>query len=153
MELSPALNARRKSPLSPKTMVVGGLAFFALCSCILVPQLNWTRWSGNLRAFDELSRDSTLCGVGLYRTPWWTIGDYAHLHQNVPIVLLEDVREVEEQWGSFNAVLVRGTLSDSSHTFALEGCWNGVCLYRRPGPCSPPRAESEINSVLRLNRW
>jgi len=153
MELRPALNARRKSPLSPRTIVAGGFACFALSSCILVPQLDWSRWSGNLLAFDDLSRDSTLCGVGIYRIPWWTLGDYAHLHQNVPIILLGEVHEVEEQWSSFNAVLVPGTLADSSHTFTLAGCWDDICVYRRPGPCAPPRANSEINTVLRLNGW
>jgi hypothetical protein len=153
MELSPALNARRKSPLSPRTIAAGGLAFFALSSCVLVPQMNWSQGSGNLLAFDELSRDSTLCGVGIYRVPWWSLGDYSHLHQNVPIILLGEVHEVEEQWSSFNAVLVPGTLTDPSHTFSLVRCWGGACLYHRPGPCAPPRADSEINAVLRLNDW
>jgi hypothetical protein len=153
MELIPAFNTRRKSPLSPRTIVAGGLAFFALSSCLLVSQFDWSRWSGNLRAFDELSRDSTLCGVGIYRIPWWSIGDYAHLHQNVPIILLDEVHEVAEQWGSFNVVLIRGTLSDPSHTFTLAGCWNGVCMYRRLGPCQPPRADNEINEVLQRNGW
>jgi phosphatidylinositol glycan class B len=73
MELTPALNNRRKSPLSPRTIVAGGLAFLALISCLLVPQMDWSRWSGNLIAFDRLSRDSTLCGVGVYRIAWWKL--------------------------------------------------------------------------------
>ena len=67
MELAPVFNARRRSPLSPRTIVVGGLAFLALCSCLLVSQFDWSRRSGCLVAFDQLSRDSTLCGVGVYR--------------------------------------------------------------------------------------
>jgi len=153
MELAPAFNNRRRSPLSPRTMVGGGLAFLALSSCLLVSQFNWSQRSGCLIAFDQLSRDSTLCGVGVYRIPWWSIGGYAHLHQNVPIVLLGEVPELEEQSASFNAVLLAGTLTDPSHTFELAGCWNGICLYRRPGPCAPPRADNEINSVLRRAGW
>jgi hypothetical protein len=149
MELAPAFNARRRSPLSPGTMVGGSLAFLALISCLLVSQFDWSRRSGGLLAFDRLSRDSTLCGVGVCRIPWWSIGDYAHLHQNVPILLLEDVHELQEQWASFNAVLVPGTLTDPSHTFRLVKCWNGVCVYHRSGPCAPPGADYEINSVLR----
>jgi hypothetical protein len=149
MELAPAFNARRRLPLSPGTMVGGSLAFLALISCLLVSQFDWSRRSGCLLAFDRLSRDSTLCGVGVCRIPWWSIGDYAHLHQNVPIVLLEDVHELQEQSASFNAVLVPGTLTDPSHTFRLVRCWNGVCVYQRSGPCTPPGADYEINSVLR----
>jgi hypothetical protein len=153
IELAPAFNSRRRSPLAPRTMVGGGLAFLALSSCLLVSQFNWSQRSGCLIAFDQLSRDSTLCGVGVFKIPWWSLGGYAHLHQNVPIVLLGEAPELEEQLTSFNAVLVPGTLTDPSHTLALAGCWNGVCLYRRPGPCAPPRADNEINSVLRRNGW
>ena len=153
LELAPAFNSRRKSPLAPRTMVGGGLAFLALSSCLLVSQFNWSQRSGCLIAFDQLSCDSTLCGVGVFKIPWWSLGGYAHLHQNVPIVLLGEAPELEEQLTSFNAVLVPGTLTDPSHTLALAGCWNGVCLYRRPGPCAPPRADTEINSVLRRNGW
>ena len=153
LELAPAFNSRRRSPLAPRTMVGGGLAFLALSSCLLVSQFNWSQRSGCLIAFDQLSRDSTLCGVGVFKIPWWSLGGYAHLHQNVPIVLLREAPELGERLTSFNAVLVPGTLTDPSHTLALAGCWNGVCLYRRPGPCAPPRADNEINSVLRRNGW
>jgi phosphatidylinositol glycan class B len=153
IELAPAFNSRRRSPLAPRTMVGGGLAFLALSSCLLVSQFNWSQRSGCLIAFDQLSRDSTLCGVGVFKIPWWSLGGYAHLHQNVPIVLHGEAPELKEQLTSFNAVLVHGTLTDPSHTLALAGCWNGVCLYRRPGPCAPPRADNEINSVLRRNGW
>jgi len=153
VELVPAFNTRRKSPLSSRKIVGGGLTFLALSCCLLIPQLNWSRGSGSVVAFDQLSGDSTVCGLGVYHIPWWTIGDYAHLHRNVPILLLGEVRQLEEQSTSFNAVLVPGTLTDPSHTFALAGCWNTVCVYRRPGPCTPPRADYEINSVLRRNGW
>jgi len=149
MEVAPAFNTRRKSPLPPRMIVGGGLAFFALCSCLLVSEFDWSRRCGGLLAFDQLSRESTLCGVGVYRIPWWSIGEYAHLHQNVPIILLEEVHELEEQAASFNAVLVPGTMVDPRHVFELVGCWNGICVYRRPGPCAPPRADYEINAVLR----
>jgi hypothetical protein len=149
MELAPVFNTWRKSPLSPRMIVGGGLAFLTLSSCLLAPEFDWSRRAGFLVAFDRLSGDSTLCGVGLFRIPWWTIGGYAHLHQNVPIILFGEVHELEEQAASFNAVLVPGTLTDPTHTFELAGCWNGVCVYRRPGPCAPPRAYNEINSVLR----
>ena len=150
MELVPAFNTRRRSPLSSKTIVVGGLAFFALTSCLLISQCDWSRRSGALVAFDRLSRDPTLCGVGVYRIGWWNLGGYAHLHQNVPIILLGQKSDLEEQAASFNAVLLPGTLTDRSHRFESAGCWNGVCVYRRPGPCTPSQGSNEINFLLWL---
>ena len=149
VELVPAFNQRRKSPLSSRTIVGGGLAFLALSSCLLVSGFDWSRRSGCLIAFNQLSRDSTLCGVGVYHMGWWNLGGYAHLHQNVPIFLFWKESDFKEQWSSFNAILVPGKLDDPQHTLELAGCWNGLCLYRRPGECTPPQAEYEINSVLR----
>jgi hypothetical protein len=151
MELVPAFNARRKSPLSSRTIIVGGLALLALSSCLLVPNFDWYRRSGSLVAFDQLSRDPTLCGVGIYRIGWWNIGGYTHLHQNVPIVLLQQASELEQEPRSFNAVVTRGSLSDPKDGFELAGCWNGYCLYRRPGPCTPLQGGNEINYYLRLH--
>ena len=153
VELIPVLNAWRKSALSAGAIVAGSLAFFALCCCLLVPEMEWDRWSGNLRAFDELSHDSTLCGVGVYRIPWFALGYYAHLHQNVPIVLLEETEDLKAEWKSFNAVVIGGTLNDPTNTFTSSGCRNGVCLYRRQGSCEAPRPDHEINSVLQQHGW
>jgi hypothetical protein len=149
-EVAPAFNTRRKSPLSSRTIVVSGLAFCVLTSSLLVPQFNWSRDSGGLIAFDQLSRDSTLCGVGVYKINWWSIGGYAHLHKNVPIVLLRNASELEDQSQSFNAVVTAGSLADPRNGFELAGCWNGVCLYRRLGPCTPSQGGNEINWLLWL---
>ena len=149
VDLVPAFNNRRKAPLSSKKIVACGLVFAGVTSWLLASQFYWPRRSGTLTAFDQLSVDPTLCGVGVYRIGWWDLGGYAHLHQNVPIVLLKETKELQDQWGSFNALLIHGTLTDASHTFALTGCWSGVCLYHRPGSCTPPQNEDEINSVLR----
>ena len=151
MELAPAFNARRKSPLSSRTIIVGGLAFLALSSCLLVTNFDWSERSGSLVAFDQLSRDPTLCGVGIYRVGWWNIGGYTHLHQNVPIVLLQQASELEQEPRTFNAVVTHGNLSDPKDGFELAGCWNGYCLYRRPGPCTPLQGGNEINYYLWLN--
>jgi hypothetical protein len=148
LEVAPAFKTGRKSPPSSRTIVVSGLAFCVLSSGFLAPHLDWSLRSGSLVAFDRLSRDSTLCGVGVYKIDWWNIGGYAHLHQNVPIVLLGQASELEQESRSFNAVVMPGSLTDPSHTFELAGCWNGVCLYRRAGPCTPPQGDIEINRTL-----
>ncbi len=151
MEVAPAFNRGRKSPLSPRTIVVSGLAFCVFSSGLLAPHLDWSLRSGSLVAFHHLSRDSTLCGVGVYKTDWWDIGGYAHLHQNVPIVEIHDASEMEKEWRSVNAVVSQGSLPDPRGGFELAGCWNGVCLYRRPGPCAPPQGDNEINRRLVLD--
>jgi hypothetical protein len=156
MEIVPAFNARRKSPLSSRAIVLSGLAFCALSSCVLIRQFDWSRNSGNLAAFDRLSRDSSLCGVGVYKIGWWDIGGYTHLNKNVPILILGGASELEDQSQSFNAVVTSESLPGAKNAglkdgFELAGCSNGVCVYHRPGVCTPPRANNEINWYLWLN--
>jgi hypothetical protein len=148
MEVAPAFNTGRKSPLSSRMIVVSGLAFCVLSSCLLTPHFNWSRNSGGFAAIDQLSRDSTLCGVGLFRLGWGYSGGYTHLHQNVPIVEIHEASEMDKEWRSFNAVVTGGSLPDSKGGFELAGCWNHVCLYRRPGPCAPPQGDIELNQML-----
>ena len=148
MEVAPAFNTRRKSPLSSRTIMVGGLAYFVLSSCLLVPQFSWSKSSGDLAIFDQLSRDPSLCGVGVYRVGWSETGGYTHLHQNVPILLLWEASELKEESPSLSAVVTPGRLADPEDGFELAGCWNGYCLYRRPGPCTLPQGDNEINRML-----
>jgi hypothetical protein len=150
MEIVTALNAGRSSPLSPRAIVAGGLAFVALNSCLLAPEINWRRAAGPLIAFDRLSGDSTLCGVGVYKIGWWDLGGYAHLHENVPIFILDQDSDLKEGTRSFNALVTPGNLADLGDGFELTGCWHGVCVYRRPGPCTPPQGDNEINRMLLL---
>jgi len=151
MELVPAFNARRKKPLSSRVIVAGGLAFCVVSSCLLIQQFDWSRNSGNLAAFDRLSRDPTLCGVAVYGIGWYDLGGYAHLHKNVPILILKSASEFEDQSQSFNAFVTPGNLGGNLHGFEMAGCSGGVCVYRRPGPCTQPRADNEINWMLWLN--
>jgi len=151
LEVVPAFNTGRKSPLSSRTIVVSGLAFCVLSSCLLTPHFDWSRNSGSFAAFDQLSRDSTLCGVGLYRIGWGDTGGYTYLHQNVPIVWpLSQASELEKESRSFNAFITHGSLTGPKDGFELAGCWDGICLYRRPGPCTPPEEDNELNWVLWL---
>jgi len=151
LEVAPAFNTRRKTPLSSRTIMVGGLALCMVSSFVLVPQFDWSRNSGNLAAFDRLSRDSTLCGVAVYGIGWYDLTGYAHLHKNVPILVFGRASELEDQSKSFNAIVTAGSLAGALDGFESEGCSNGVCVYRRPGPCTPPRANNEINWMLWLS--
>lgn len=96
---------------------------------------NWTLRAGNLRAFQQLSTDKTLCGVGLQDLPWWETGGYAYLHRDVPIFLLEDHGELARLARGFNYLVStrRGTPLPTS--YALQKCWGATCVYKRPGTC------------------
>lgn len=152
LEIVPAFDFWRKTPLTSRTVVTAGLAFCAFSSCLLIHQFDWTRRAGNLAAFDELSRDPALCGVAVYKIGWYDTGGYAHLHKNVPIFLFERASDLDEQSQAFNAVVSAGSLPDKLDGFEPAGCSAGVCIYRRPGPClADPWADNEINRMLKLN--
>ena len=142
---------RVRSP--QRTVVIAGVIFAVLTSSILAWRFpNWTQLSGGLIAMDRLSQDRSVCGVGLYRIGWGASGGYTHLHQNVPIVFVLRSADFERSTLSFNALLTSGLLPDPKVGFEVAGCWNGICLYRRAGPCLPPSQDSELNTILRKYR-
>jgi hypothetical protein len=153
VEVAPVFNAGRKSPLSARTIVVGSLAFLALSSCLLLSQLDWSRRAGSMIAFDQLSLDPSVCGVGVYRFGWWNVAGYTHLHRNVPIIIVPNEAEIEQQSRSFNALLAPPGFTDPQDGFELAGCWSGYCLFRRPGPCTPPQGVDEFNLMLFLHGY
>lgn len=150
VELAEDFRAWGKPTLSPRTIVVAGLVVCVCTSGVLAWYSPlWTKHSGGLIAFDGLSIDSSVCGVGLYQVGWIYTGGYSHLHRNVPIVIARQDSELEKQVPSFNALLTRGTFSDPTQRFSLEGCWKDVCLYRRAGPCTMTPQYNEVNKLLR----
>jgi len=151
MEVLPALNAHRKTPLSSRPIVLIGLTFCVGSSCLLIRQFDWSRNSGALAAFDRLSQDSSLCGLGLYKVGWYDTGGYAHLHQNVPMLLFANASELDAEVRSVNAIVTYGNLPGKADGFKPAGCWAGVCVYLRQGPCTPPRLDNQINWMLWLN--
>jgi len=152
VEIASALAAMRKAALSARTMMVAGLIFFTLTSGIFARWFfRWGVRSGGLIAFDRLSRDPSVCAVGLYRLPWDLPGGYTHLHRNVPILLANPNLNLDRQMLNFNALLTRGPLVDPKMGFQEVGCWDGVCLYQRSGPCLTSPPVYEVNEMLRLS--
>jgi len=98
---------------------------------------------------DRLSQDPSVCGVGLYKLSWIYSGGYSHLHRDVPIVLVLRDSELEAQAPSFNALVTGGAFADQNMGFKSAGYWNGICLYRRAGPCVVSGRTNEINKILR----
>jgi hypothetical protein len=99
----------------------------------------WSRYSGNLIAFQELGRDAKVCGIALVGSQVDPVidGDYTYLHRNVPMFFFRSAGEPDMQRlrPSFNAIVTaRPSTFDG---FGLTRCWNGTCLYRSPGSCIP----------------
>jgi GPI mannosyltransferase 3 len=137
-----------KSERLSRTVILAGLILFTLASSFLGSRFEYRDTSGSLTAFDQLSLEKALCGVGLYGVPWFYSGGYAHLHRNVPITLISGADEFTEGSPGFDAVLADERLSIPDKAYRLVRCWNGVCLYRRTASCVL-RRQGEINMALR----
>jgi hypothetical protein len=135
---------------NPRWVVAICVAFFFVSSALLAAKCaDWyrTRWGDG--AFDRLSREPGVCGVGIYRAMWWESGGYTHLHRNVPIIPLESAAQLEKDAPSINALIAPVASPDLPAGFAQSQCWQGVCLYERPGTCTSPAADEELNAYLR----
>jgi phosphatidylinositol glycan class B len=130
-----------------RMIIVAALILFALASGLLASRFEYGYNSGSVEAFDQLSSDPTVCGVGLYGVPWFRSGGYVHLHHNVPIVLISEDRELNIEASTFNVVIVDATLPAPGIPFDLRTCWNGACVYHRTGSCISP-IRGEINTEL-----
>jgi hypothetical protein len=148
VEFAEDFKAWGNSNLSPKMIGAAGL-IFCICASGFVAWKS-PRWNPKaLIVMDRLSIDSSVCGVGLYEVQWIRTGGYSHLHENVPIILVQQKSELEAQIPGFNILLTHGIFTDQKARFKSEGCWNEVCLYRRPGPCIASSQYNEVNKVLR----
>jgi len=135
---------------NPKWVVAIGVAFLALSSAMLAAQCaDWyrTRWGDG--AFDRLSREPGVCGVGIYRAIWWESGGFAHLHRDVPIIPLESAAQLANDAPSINALIAPAASPALPSGFVQSQCWQGVCLFERPGACTAPAADEELNAYLR----
>ena len=135
VEVASYLRTRLAFSLSPRMAVAAALVCLMIISGCFARAVRWDKSSGGLIAFDRLSRDPDLCGVGVYKLPWTLTGGYVHLHRDVPFVLVNRGTPLDRQMLNFNALVSLGAMNDLPMGFTEEGCWNGVCLYRRPGPC------------------
>ncbi len=150
VEIATFLGRHSKLCLSPKAVVAVGLSFFAVCSAVAAWRFNhWRQAAGGLVAFDVLSREPSVCGIGLYKLSWAWTGGYTYLHRNVPIILVLHESEMRLESHGFNALVMEGRAQEDTMPFYLQDCWNGVCLYRRPGSCIASPQYREVNKMLR----
>ncbi|HEY6350990.1 MAG TPA: mannosyltransferase [Candidatus Angelobacter sp.] len=149
VELAKELGHFLKFRFSPRITVSVALVLFALFSTLLAPQFTyWNSNSGAMAMMDQLSRDPSVCGLGVLGISWFNTGGYTHLHRNVPMVLLSQGSWIDQQSSSINAVIAYGTGPSLTRDFALKECSDGVCLYQRTGACESPKT-AEVNAVLR----
>jgi hypothetical protein len=121
----------------------------ALASFLLASRFPyWSENSGVTVAFDRLSHDSSLCGVGIYAVPWFNTGGYTHLHRNVPIVPVSDGSGLITNTAAFNVYIAPVEVSELPEGFRRTECWNGICIHRRSGVCAAPQRGSELNAYL-----
>ena len=151
VEIASFLRCRLSVSLSPRMAVAAGLIFCVALSAWFASKMHWDKSSGGLITFDRLSRDPDVCGVGVYKLPWTLTGGYVHLHRDVPFLLVNRGTPLERQMLNFNALVSLGQMNDLPMGFTEEGCWNGVCLYRRPGPCLSSPPVYEVNRMLSVN--
>jgi phosphatidylinositol glycan class B len=149
VECAKLIGAIWKIPVAPRLVAALGITLCAATSVLLgVMFKDWSRFSGSLIAFKRLSREETVCGVGISRYSWLETGGYSYLHRDVPILLLPGGASLSQSSASINALLHDGPLENLPPGFAPQGCWNGICLYQRPGACAAIPEEYEINRTL-----
>jgi GPI mannosyltransferase 3 len=149
VELAEDFKTWGKPALSPKMITVAGLVLCVGTSALLAWKFPRSTSRPVVAVMDQLSLDPSVCGVGLYKIPWIMTGGYSHLHQNVPLVMVRQDSELQEQVPAFNALLSRETVNDQKMTFKSDKCWGDVCLYRRTGSCIMSPQTNEVNKMLR----
>jgi hypothetical protein len=135
---------------NPRWVVAIGVTCFLGSSAMLAAQCaDWCKTSWGDGAFDRLSREADLCGVGIYDRFWWESGGYTHLHRDVPIVQVGSAAELAQAAPHFNALIAPRDSPGVPSGFTQLQCWKGVCLLERGGTCTAPKADEELNGYLR----
>jgi len=150
VDLLDEIKAGMKFLENPRWVVAISVAFLFISSALLAAHCaDWfkTRWGDG--AFDRLSREPALCGVGIYHAIWWQSGGYTHLHRDVPIIPLESAAQLAKDAPAINALIAPVDSPGLPAGFGQSQCWEGVCLYERPGECAAAPANEELNAYLR----
>lgn len=131
-------------------VVATGAGCILLSSAMLAAECaNWHQTSWGVGAFDRLSRQASLCGVGIYDRVWWESGGYTHLHREVPIVQVESAAELSQDAPFFNALIAPLHSPGVPVEFTRLQCWKGACLLERTGTCVAPPPDKELNAYLK----
>jgi hypothetical protein len=99
------------------------------------PPFMWTHFRGVLLAFEALSSDASVCGVGLENRDWSRTGGYTYLHRHVPLFEIHDNAAYKHFVAGFNVFIADAASPPAIGRFARGSCWGNVCIYRRAGGC------------------
>ena len=147
-EILTKLRAHSSAP-SLRALPYLAVALVAVLSWVMGSRFtHWHDSAGKLAAEDLASRDTSVCGVGIYGMHWAWTGGYTHLHRNIPTILPDSAPALSSESGQFNMLLTANPLPQAPEGFSLIDCRYGTCVYRRPGACEPAGAD-EINTKLK----
>ncbi len=131
-------------------VVAIGASCLLVSSAMLAAQCaDWYKTSWGTGAFDRLSGEANLCGVGIYQRIWWESGGYTHLHRDVPLFQVGSGPELTQDTPFFNALIAPLNATGVPSEFMQLQCWKGVCLLERPGTCAAAPADKELNAYLK----
>jgi len=132
-----------------KKLLVSGVIFFVLSSGFETLMLShWLKVDSPKLLNDQLSSDTSLCGIGFYVTDWIGVLGYSHLHRDVPMVTIRSGDDLARQAPTFNVLVVADKPEVNHSGFERAACLRGVCVYRRAGACQAPLPEDTINPYL-----
>jgi GPI mannosyltransferase 3 len=124
--------------------------FVLTCSLALASQFpRWQKARGGLRAFSLLSEDRDACGLAIFHVKWWDTGGYTYLHRPIPIFFLPGSDDGASISQSFNRLVMPQSDAVPFPGYQVSSCRDGVCVYRRAGPCQAGSSEFEINEYLK----
>jgi len=101
------------------------------------PPFMWHHLRGSLQAFEALSKDSRVCGVGLENRHWTATGGYTYLHRHVPIFEVDSDDAYRRYGRSFNFMIVHADAPAALGGLQRDQCFDDVCIYHRDGECLP----------------
>jgi hypothetical protein len=100
------------------------------------PPFLWTHFRGMLLAFEALSTDANVCGVGLANRHWDRSAGYSYLHRDVPIFQISDNAAYKRYASGFNIFIANADSGPAIGRYERSRCWDQTCIYRRPGACA-----------------
>ncbi|MFM2062489.1 MAG: hypothetical protein RLZZ507_2159 [Cyanobacteriota bacterium] len=104
--------------------------------------------ANHLLALQSLSTEKNVCGLGLWGVNWALSGGYTYFHRDVPIYQIDTKKDFQLLNSGFNYVVGNLPLPSAYQNYSLQKCWQGTCVYKRPGSCSQIK-NRDINSFLK----
>jgi len=135
---------------SPQNTFLIAASVVLLCSLALASRFpRWQKARGGLRAFSLLSTDQDACGLAMLNVNWWDTGGYTYLHRPIPIFFLPSSDDGTAISQSFNRLVAPQSNAVPLPGYQVSSCQDGICVYRREGPCQAGGSEFEINEYLK----